>query len=186
MNVDVIPLKELMETPHWTEQLQNILTSAAILTGGAWALWKWKQQAEINRRRDIPALDGKLTCNLLPVSANQCILDFSMVWRNVGPEPVNLKCHRTTVELYELQIDGTESGDLSNDAKTKVDETNPNENNSRYILEPKTESQMQAQFIVKRGKLYYVEWKIEQERDDNKAAGHWFRNLIVNAPEIAE
>ena len=45
---------------------------------------------------------------------------------------------------------------------------------------------MQAQFIVKRGKLYYVEWKIEQDRDDNKAAGRWFRNLIVNAPEIAE
>jgi len=172
-----------VKIPHWTTQFQSIVTGLAIIFGGLWAWYKWGFQEWLRAKREIPALDGSLSFTSQSLSESKCILCLEMIWRNVGVDPISLDVARTKVTVQKLPptLQGNGVVRSKSDQMESVSATNPHDNLSKCVLEPKTESVMHENVIVESHSVFFVQWFIKQENTPKHNAGEWSRELIVSS-----
>ena len=87
-------------------EFKNWLTSAAIVCGGLWALWRFRHSEWLRRRSEIPCLEG-ITAppEIHSVSGNTAVASLRWTWRNAGIRPVHVDCQATFVQVYKLPHD---------------------------------------------------------------------------------
>lgn len=87
-------------------ELKNWLTSAAIVCGGLWALWRFRHSEWLRRRSEIPCLEG-ITAppEIHYVSDSTAVASLRWTWRNAGIRPVHVDCDATFVQVYKLPDD---------------------------------------------------------------------------------
>lgn len=134
------------------------------------------------RRREIPALDGHLKSNVVPLGGSTSIVSLEMLWRNPGLDPVSLDCARTRVAVYEVANDRSVGslGEIDRETSPLV-ESNPHKAFDAYVLEPKTDSVMQESVVLPNEAVFIVHWSIVQEAPrGHSVPNEWHREVIVH------
>jgi hypothetical protein len=75
-----------MAASDWTAEMDDIVTSAALIIGGIWAGYKWGYTEWQRKRRERQHydLDGTLTASSVPLPADKAYLTLQAAWRNPG------------------------------------------------------------------------------------------------------
>jgi hypothetical protein len=148
---------DAMADPHWSAIVRDVVTSAAVLLGGAWAAWKWGYGETLRRRREMPSPDGTLTATSIRVDEITTVVTLSAIWRNRGLLPICLCAKHSFVKAFRLP-NKLPIGNLILEkmAPTSVAEADW----SDYVLEPNTDTVMTEHFVLKNDGIYGFKWTI--------------------------
>jgi hypothetical protein len=168
--------------------IRNLLTflkewvpTLAVIVGGAWLLFQWIFGETLRRRKEIPALEGKLATRMHPYDARRLIVSLEATWRNRSPFPLSLDIKRCWIDVFRISdhVQGQNcvlmpSQDLGQAVCThhflvgqcEVD----------YVLEPNTESLIVNHFVLEPG-LY----AIRMELHSFTKGGKWWKEVILDA-----
>jgi len=86
----------------WLAIAKDVITSMAVLLGGAWAAWKWGYGETLRKRREMPSPDGSLKATSMRVDETTTAVTFHAVWRNRGPLPIELCAEHSGVKAFRL------------------------------------------------------------------------------------
>ena len=186
-----------MPEPQLATIVKDWVTAAGIVIGGTWALWKWGFSEFLRRLREIPSLDGRMTAVPVPLSPKEVLVTFEALWRNRGQLPVPLDPARTGFKVYELDRAFAIGPLVPQLGATPANHTAlPFVGLSGFLLEPATESVLQAHFVLRRGVPYLVRselvapggnaswqrdllWSIEATASSDEATtASWLRRLV--------
>jgi hypothetical protein len=70
--------------------IKDYATTAAIIGGGCWALWRWVFEERLRRHRDFPALDGEIRTVETKLDEQNVVVTVNALWRNRGKLPVEI------------------------------------------------------------------------------------------------
>jgi len=118
----------------------------ALWAGGLFAAWKWGFGEFLRKKREVPALEGPMTVEVLNLPDNKGLFVLHSVWRNVGSYPVYIDFKETCVTV--AKANQTEVNGAKDVEDRECDFWNPVGAISRplehlkkyYVLEPNTES----------------------------------------------
>jgi hypothetical protein len=154
-----------VSAPDWSETVENIIASAAIVVGGGWAAWKWGYGETLRKRREYQDLDGTLSAVSVPLPDGKAYLTLQAVWRNPGPLPVEM-CpdpEHSVVRQYELATDPPLGSFRMAGYPGAVEvAVVPLSTGRTYTLGPQTESVMTEHFVVTARSVYAFSWQICQ------------------------
>lgn len=84
------------------EAFQALVTSVAIVVGGAWAFWRWSLSEYLRRKREIPSFEGQLSHAVTELDTQRVVLSLSCRWKNVGVVPLPVNTKETRFALYAV------------------------------------------------------------------------------------
>jgi hypothetical protein len=190
-----------MTASDWTAEMDNIVTSAALIIGGIWAGYRWGYTEWQRKRREQPDLDGTLTASSVPLPGGKAYLTLQAAWRNPGPLPIWMCPEHSFVEQYALPGDPPAVGfrlehvvllgdPLAGSLKldgcpgaariSRIPLTWP-----KYKMGPNTVSNIIQPFVVTAGSVYVFNWVICLGAISRKNQNHsWCnRDLIWALPQ---
>jgi hypothetical protein len=86
----------------WLAIAKDVITSMAVLLGGAWAAWKWGYGETLRKRREMPSPDGSLKATSMRVDETTTAVTLHAVWRNRGPLPIEPCAEHSGVKAFRL------------------------------------------------------------------------------------
>jgi len=157
-----------------SETAFHIVASVAIVVGGLWTLATWGYDELRRRHREHPDLDGQLSASQVDAGGGRVIVTLDALWRNRGQTPVELDRGRSLAEVYVL-----DSKVLTH--PMEIDKRSEPAASSRarwatYLIGAKSESQMQAHFVLDADGVYLLRWKIGLPHD------RWCQRDLVWCP----
>jgi hypothetical protein len=176
-----------MSAPAWTATLQSILTSAAIVVGGGWAIWKWGYSEGLRKRRELPDLDGTLTASAVALSAGKACLTLQAAWRNPGPVPIKMCPDHSFVTQFALPGDPPPGNFRLHGHPGAEEICQVPLTWLHFTMGPQTTSVMNEHFVVATDVAYYFYWVICQGQISRRGVHHaWCeRDLIWSWPQLA-
>ncbi len=181
-----------MADPHITTIVKDIVTTIGVIVGGGWVLWKWGFSEVLRRKRDIPALDGKLSATSVPLESDKELVTVDVTWTNRGPYPVRIDIQETSVYIYELDEKMGYGPIAIPENAEPAYATLPFENYVAVIVSPKTTKHIQNHFVLDRTKKYLIGAVVVLQQREVKAyrdvKGYvWYkRELIWPCPSQEE
>lgn len=139
----------------------------------------------LRRKREIPSFEGQLSYTTLHHIDGLAVVSLSCRWKNVGVTPLQVNTNETRFALYSLPV-GLQSGPIGprmNNLK-EVHVRKPWEHWPSAVLEPGTNSDLQAHFLVEAGQTYVAMCRLEAVTPAKKPKQIWTRELVViSAPQ---
>ena len=170
-----------MELPSkdTTEVVKNLITAGGIILGGIWAFWRWSLSEYIRRRRELPSFDGEMSARSANFKDGKEVLTVGCKWRNVGVVPLKVNTQATCFTLFDIP-DGTQNGPIGPRLKNlrELFVRRPWEHWPGAILEPATNSELQAHFLVERGGTYVVSCRLEALTKPGALKQVWVREIV--------
>lgn len=173
-------------TPEGSEIARNLVTAVGIVLGGFWAFWKWSLSEFIRRRTEIPSMDGDISYRAIPHKPGELILSVSCKWRNASNLPIEVNTQATSFWVFEVP-EGSKHGPIGPRMGNlnQVYERLPWEHWPSAVLEPGTNSELQAHFLVKAGNTYIVSCRLEAITKPEKPKQVWVRELVCTTTDEA-
>lgn len=170
-----LPTKDTVET------IQSITTSVGIVFAGAWAFWRWSLAEYLRRRREMPSFDGVMSASNIPTNDTRIVLSVSCVWRNVSSIPLDVNTQATQFRLFEVPH-WMDTGPIAPRMENLelVFERSPWSHWPGAVLEPGTNSELQAHFLVEANKCFIIECRLEARTKSRKIKQVWVRELVWN------
>ena len=172
-----------------TETVKNVATAVALVVGGIWAFWKWSLSAYLRHRREMPSFEGEMTARVLSDAslskANHAILTVTCKWKNVSAIPLNVNTKETRFTVFEIPPEtppGPVGPRLNNLKECFV--RRPWEHWPSTILEPGTNSEVHAHFVVEEDKTYIIACRLEAVQAPKKQKQVWVRELVWSAKVV--
>jgi hypothetical protein len=181
-------------TKEGSEVAKNLATSGGLILGGAWAFWRWTLSEYLRMRKEIPSFDGELVARGADFSEEFEVLTASCKWRNVGVVPLPVNTQATRFTIHEV-VEGTPEGPIGPRLQNmrEVFVRRPWEHWASAILEPGTNSELQAHFLLARGGTYVVSCRLEAATRPGKDKQVWVREVVwhsdsdrTKAPQILQ
>ena len=164
--------------------LKDWVPSIAVLVGGMWILLQWLFGESLRRKKEIPALDGKLSARVYDYDATRLVVSLDATWSNRGPFPLRLDFKNCRIDVFRVSPDFSyrncpivTNRDLGPAVcshyflvgQVEVD----------YVLEPNTESILVNHFVLEPG-LY----AFRMELRSFARGGRWWKEMIfkVSSP----
>jgi hypothetical protein len=169
--------------------LQDLATVAGIIIGGAWAFWRWSLSEYLRHRREMPAFEGELSARAVPEGQGRLVLTASCKWKNVSAIPLRVNTKETKFRVFEIPP-GLPLGPIAPRLR-HLDEKYvraPWEHWDGAVLEPGTNSELQAHFLVDAGRTYVIACGLEAVQVSKDVKQVWTRELVwrgVGAEEKA-
>ena len=149
-----------MADPHWTVVAKDVVTTAGIVIGGTWAVWKWGYVETIRRRREMASPDGTLEASAVRLDQDRIIVTLVAVWRNRGPVPISLCPEHSRVESFLIDS-ASPLGAMSLNPAQHISPMSVADPPWReYVMEPNTDSVMHQHFVVTDDTAYGFKWTI--------------------------
>ncbi len=173
------PSKETAET------IQALLTAAALLVGGGWAFWRWSVSESLRRRREIPSFEGQMSYSVLRRFDGRAIVSLNCRWKNMGVAPLPVNTKETRFALYSLP-DELQPGPIGPRMNNLVEMhvRRPWEHWPAAVLEPGTNSELQAHFLVEADQVYVAMCRLEAVSHPKKLKQVWTRELVVKSSPV--
>ncbi|MEO6992099.1 MAG: hypothetical protein ABI273_00595 [Lacunisphaera sp.] len=165
--------------------LKEWVPSIAVLVGGGWILFQWLFGESVRRKKEIPALDGKLSARVYDYDATRLVVSLDATWSNRSPFPLRLDFKNCWIDVFRI------SPDLPNRncpivtnrdlgpavcshyflvGQVEVD----------YVLEPNTESILVNHFVLEPG-LYAFRMELRSFAH----GGRWWKEMILKVSPAA-
>lgn len=135
--------------------------SAAVLVGGAFVLVKFVLSELGRREKETIAIEGDLEISGVPLDEQQCFVTVQARWRNPSPRVCRIDTKASRIDVYVIP------GDLKfgavvpkRDLGDPVVRLHPYEDMDSFFLEPNTASLLPSHYVLERGKLYLIRWKL--------------------------
>lgn len=158
-------------------QVKDWLTSAAIVVGGAWAIWRFSHAEWLRQRAEIPSLEGNSrNPEIYALDDNRVAVCLRWTWRNAGTRPVYIDDEFSFVEIISLKglvgdfIDPRQQKELLD---YKVAHHFPLKGYGSYMLEPNTTSTMLTVPILPAGEAFIARHKLYDKRKENSTNHIW-------------
>jgi hypothetical protein len=152
-----------MPASGWAAEMDDIVTSVALIIGGIWAGYRWGYTEWQRKRREQLDLDGTLTALSVPLPAGKAYLTLQAAWNNPGPLPITMCTEGSYVEQKTLP-ENPLAGSLSPaDCKGAVTISRiplTERGYTVYKMGPQTVSIMTVHFVIEAGAIYLFTWKI--------------------------
>jgi len=171
-----LPSKDTAET------IQSLVTTLGIILAGAWAFWRWSLSEYFRHRHDIPSFDGLIRHSCTRNTDSTVVLSVTCVWRNVGNLSLNVDTNETCFRLYSVPKE-LELGPIAPrmGMLPKIQERQPWDHWPNAVLEPKTESEFQAHFIVPKNMTFIVECRLVAKTNDPNLKQVWVREHVLES-----
>jgi hypothetical protein len=168
--------------------IKEWVPSIAVIVGGFWLLFQWLFGESLRRKKEMPALDGKLSATIISCEDDKLLVTLEALWNNRSPLPLSLDIKRCRIDVF--RIDHLVKHEncaiiLSRDfgepicrhfflvGMCEVD----------YVLEPNTASTIINHFVLEPGV-----YGIHMELHSFVVGGQWWKELILdvrhNKPRI--
>jgi hypothetical protein len=159
--------------------LKDWVPSIGVLVGGGWILFQWLFGESLRRKKEIPALDGKLSARVYDYDATRLVVSLEATWNNRSPFPVPLDFKKCWIDVFRISPDFSHRNcpivtnrDLGPAVcshyfligQVEVD----------YFLEPNTESILVNHFVLEPG-LY----AFRMELRSFKLGVRWWKEMIL-------
>jgi hypothetical protein len=159
-------------------EVKDWLTSAAIVVGGGWAMWRFGHAEWLRRRAEIPSLEGNSsTSEICSFGNDRVAVSLRWSWRNVGTRPVHVDDMRSFVEVYRLAGDVGSFVDPRQQKETltalKVGVHHPLKGYGFYMFEPNTTSTMLTVSILPVGEVFIARHRLYANRKEHPTGGEW-------------
>lgn len=161
--------------------IRDWIPSIGVIIGGVWLLFKWIHKQTLRRKKDLPALTGEIT-NEIVRKDNKSLLNIIAEWNNTSPQPIYIDVKNTRFDVYIMKAD-MEPGpfEIKKDLGEPIFRYYPLEDMGKFIFEPLTKSQLRANFILENGNLYFVRLKVYWNPEKH---GHsifaWTREKLID------
>jgi hypothetical protein len=90
--------------------MSNLLTlirdwvpSVVIIVAGIWLLFQWLFGEWLRRRKEIPALDGKLPATIISAQNGKLVITIEGLRNNHSPLPVYLSIEKCRLVVYRIE-----------------------------------------------------------------------------------
>jgi hypothetical protein len=114
----------MTDDPGLATTIKDWLTSAAIVSGGLWALWRFSHSEWLRRRGEVPSLEGSsVGPEVLAIDDDRVIVSLRWSWRNTGTVPVYIDSESSFVVVHRLpgEVDGLFLDPRQNEGDLQVD-----------------------------------------------------------------
>jgi hypothetical protein len=142
------------------DQLLNFLKdwvpSIAVLVGGLWILFQWLFGEALRRKKEIPALDGKLSARVYDYDATRLVVSLDATWSNRSPFPLRLDFKNCWIDVFRVSpafshrncpiVTNRDLGPAVCSHYFLVGQVEVD-----YVLEPNTESLLVNHFVLEPG-----------------------------------
>jgi hypothetical protein len=159
-------------------EVKDWLTSAAIIVGGIWAIWRFGHAEWLRRRAEILTLEGSSsTPEIIALDGDRVAVSLRWNWRNAGSRPVHVDGELSFVELYALKgtleqfVDPRQQKDSL--AQLWVGSHRPLSNYGFYILEPGTSSSMLTVSILPIGESFIARHRLYASLKEHPTGFKW-------------
>lgn len=148
-----------MPDANLSTTIRDYVTSAAVLTGGGWALWRWGFEERLRRHRDFPSLDGEMRTVAADLQNGTMLVTVNALWRNRGKLPLEINTAKTFLDVYYL--DPSEPpGPISLAGRKPSLTALPLSAFRGYILEPNADSVIQQCLILPSDRVCLMHWRM--------------------------
>lgn len=148
--------------------VRDWLPSIAIIIGGVWALWVFKFKEKLRRKKEMPAISGRMRISILDASETHSVALIKSTWKNHSPLPVPLDTDRIFVQVYPMNLQ-VEPGfmNIPDDLDEAIHSGYPFSGYSEFVLEPDSTSSLNAYVALENGYMYLLRWTITQKKADS-------------------
>jgi hypothetical protein len=165
--------------------LKDWVPSIAVLVGGGWIFFQWLFGESLRRKKEIPAMDGKLSARVYDYDVTRLVVSLDAIWSNHSPFPLRLDFKNCWIDVFRVSPDFSHRNcpivtnrDLGPAVcshyflvgQVEVD----------YVLEPNTESLLVNHFILEPG-LY----AFRMELRGFERGVRWWKEMMLNVSSAA-
>ncbi len=144
------------------EWIREWTPTLGVLGAGAWIFFNWLRDERHRQKTEMPAMDGTLSVTSTSLSADKSILAVTAVWRNRGALPIRMLTQKTRIEVFCVTPDVPCGAiEVHSNLGSPVATHHPYADQSAFVFEPATESELQSHLIVLKGSVYLVRWWLE-------------------------
>lgn len=141
--------------------LRDWLPSSAILVGGIFVLVKFILSELGRREKEIIAIEGDLEISVVILDKQRCFVTVQARWKNPSPKVFRIDTKASRVDVY-IVPNNLKSGAVvpKQDLGEPVVRLHPYEDMDSFFLEPNTASLLPSHYVLERGRLYLIRWKL--------------------------
>ena len=167
-----------MEIVELSIVIRNFIVAIGISIGGLWALWRWSFSEYLRSRKEIPAIDGKLSIETIEMNKSKIFLTLCATWNNRGVDTIYIDTEETRVDVYIIDTDLREGPfEPKKDLGIPIYRIFPYKDMNDFILEPNTHNILQTQYILNSNKIYLFRWKLYKSKKVYKKVFAWTKEL---------
>lgn len=143
-----------------SEVVKNYLTSIAIIIGGTWTFFKWKQSENLRKIKDMTAIESLLKTEVTVNSDTSAYVTLIAEFNNKSPLPYTVDTEKSKVELYEIPSDiSIGLIHLDDNPKKTITIHRPYENYN-LTLQPFTLTSIPTHYKSQKGSTYLFRWEL--------------------------
>ncbi len=150
-----------MTIARYYEAFKNILPIIVAILGAIWALWTWGFSEWLRRKKEMPAIEGKIDVKTIPNSASSTFVTIIATWKNRSPLPFPINTDSSGVDIFSIS-QNTDIGVVG-----KLDSLNnpfisyrPYDYLSSVTLLPMTENVILSHFLLENNNTYLFRWQL--------------------------
>ena len=198
----MIEIKSATDLKDVLTGLSGLFVAASAVAGATLAAWKWYFEERIRRSREIQTIDGSVSVEIVKNNENSIAVFVDSQWNNKGTLAIFADVKTTVFRIFIID---TVEFPVSIDAKenyTKADACDlqspaqgesqcaklaltvrPIQNTDMFILEPGTESRIQASIVLRKGPLYELRATLVTHSGPDSSAPDlfWFRRKLFDS-----
>jgi hypothetical protein len=164
------------------EIAQAVVTSVALVVGGLWAFWRWSLSEYLRRKREIPSFEGVLSHSIAVLDDRRVVVSLNCRWKNVGVVPLPVNTQETRFSIYGIP-DASPLGPIGPRMKnlTELHVRRPWEHWPGAVLEPGTNSDLQAHFLLEAGHTFVAMCRLEAKTPASAQKQVWVREVVFQS-----
>jgi|GEM_PF-5591408 len=169
-----------MELSSWTGLIRDVALVLAGCIGGVWALWKWRYEERERKRLQVVSVESYLETSLVPLTEKRSVLSITSVWNNVSHRHIFVDTQNSHVRIYEVPTNkNVQYLNITSQCQPMA-KGHTLRDRRRYVLEAKSVNRLTAQFVVDRGKVYAIRWKLYRDMGQGERNYAWTKEVIVS------
>jgi len=164
------------------ETVQAVVTTVALVVGGLWAFWRWSLSEYFRRKREIPSFEGLLTYSVAAIDDKRVVVSLNCRWKNVGVVPLAVNTQETRFAIYSIP-DSCPVGAIGPRMQnlTEIHVRRPWEHWPSAVLEPGTNSDLQAHFLLEAGNILVAMCRLEANTPKGTMKQVWAREVVFQS-----
>lgn len=154
-----------MSTIHISEIVANWATSAGIVLGGGWAIYKWSFSEWLRKRHRIPSLQSSADVEIVRSVGEESLVSIDANWHNTSEIPIEVDIKWTRVVIYEMGDEMPKTGPVyyPTEIGKEMFHIKPLKTWTWFTLEPGTENKISALCSLPKGKEFWAVCKLRRK-----------------------
>jgi hypothetical protein len=146
-----------------------------------WLVFQWSFGERLRRKKEMPALDGTLSAQIMQFEGRKLTVSCTALWRNRSPFPIRIDVTTSRIDVFRIPQDFRSGGIVfERDFGDPIYRHEFLKHLPKYELEPLTESPVVAHFLLEPG-LYGIQMRLYAEHSVFGCETRWIRELILDA-----